>query len=75
MAITLDKAKKACICKGCPSFFDCKEQLAYCLLGKSKCISSEVGCICPGCPVEKEIKSSRVYYCTKGSNKELEAKK
>ncbi|VVB75050.1 Uncharacterised protein [Candidatus Tiddalikarchaeum anstoanum] len=71
MAIDVSKAKKLCICKNCPSYFECGEKLAYCFLGKSKCIKQEVGCICPGCPVEKEINSTKEYYCTRGSNKEL----
>ena len=46
-----------CICKMCPTWNDCREEIAYCLAatGKSTCIADELGCLCPGCVVlEKE---------------------
>ncbi len=66
-----------CICGMCPSYYDCGEQLAFCLAdaGKSKCIRSETGCICPGCPVQEQTRFKDVYYCIYGSEKELSAMK
>ena len=63
---------KMCICKNCPSFAECNEEIGYCLesIGKSKCIKEEKGCICGGCPVTKEMKLKHSYYCTRGSEKE-----
>lgn len=70
-----EQASKICICGSCPSYFNCGENLAFCLWesGKSKCISSEVGCICPGCPVQQELGFQKIYYCTRGSEKVLAA--
>lgn len=70
-----DEGDKLCICRMCPSFFNCGEQLAYCLpgAGKSKCITVERGCICHGCPVQVQMHYEYVYYCTRGSADELAA--
>ncbi len=59
-----------CICKGCPSWKDCGEEIAYCFTGKSKCIKVEQWCICAACPVTKEMNLKHNYYCMKGSEKE-----
>jgi hypothetical protein len=58
-----------CICRICPSFVDCKEEVAFCLgsIGKSSCIAEEQGCLCPGCPVLESEGFSHVYYCTRGT--------
>ena len=58
-----------CICKICPTFIDCGEEIAYCLAvsGKSACITKEDGCLCPGCPVLESEGFSHVYYCTRGT--------
>ncbi|MEN6609390.1 MAG: DUF2769 domain-containing protein [Methanoregulaceae archaeon] len=63
------KAIGLCICRMCPSFVDCNEEIAYCLAetGKSGCIRIEQGCLCPGCPVQEEEDFQHVYYCTRGS--------
>ncbi len=68
-------AIKQCICKMCPSYFDCQELIAYCLAqtGKSVCITVEQGCICPGCPVQEKMLFRNQYYCTRGNEKEQEA--
>jgi Protein of unknown function (DUF2769) len=67
----MDKKKGTglCICTMCPSFVDCKEEIAYCLAvtGKSTCIKEEQGCLCPGCPVLEEEGFAHVYFCTRGS--------
>ena len=40
-----DEAEKLCICRMCPSYFECGEKLPFCMWesGKSKCIKMEVG--------------------------------
>jgi hypothetical protein len=58
-----------CLCRMCPSFVACNEEIAFCLsaTGKSACIREEKGCLCPGCPVLDEEGFRHVYYCTRGS--------
>jgi hypothetical protein len=60
---------KLCICKMCPSFLECNEEIGFCLAasGKSACITEEKGCLCPGCPVLDEEGFQHAYYCTHGS--------
>ena len=58
-----------CICKGCPSFVECKEKIAFCLNGKSKCIKERRGCVCGGCPVHAELGLKSGYYCFTGKEK------
>jgi len=66
-----------CMCRACPSFVKCDEAIAYCLApkGKSKCIKQEMGCFCPGCPVQANTGFKHVYYCIRGSERDLTAKK
>jgi hypothetical protein len=63
------KATGLCMCPRCPSFVDCKEEIAFCLAttGKSTCIRVEKGCLCPACPVLEAEGFSHVFYCTRGS--------
>lgn len=72
-----EEATGLCICKTCPSYFECGEKIAFCMYesGKSKCIVSEVGCVCPGCPVQQEMGFDKVYYCTRGSSEAQHSKK
>jgi hypothetical protein len=58
-----------CLCGMCPSFVDCREEIAYCLAaqGTSICIRTEQGCLCPGCLVQAEEDFRHAYYCTRGS--------
>jgi len=67
----MDKKKgmSLCLCRMCPSFVDCKEEIAFCLAEnkKSGCIKEEQGCLCPGCPVQAEEDFQHAYYCTRGS--------
>lgn len=72
-----DKAQKACVCRMCPTYFDCGEQVAFCLMqsGKSKCINAESGCTCPGCPVQSEMRFRHDYYCIYGPQTEQVRKK
>jgi hypothetical protein len=62
-------ALKICICQGCPSYVECKGNIAFCFSGKSKCINMEAGCMCGGCPVHKEMKFKNYYYCLKGTDR------
>ncbi len=61
-----------CLCGMCPSFIDCKEEIAFCIIehGVSTCIKKEQGCLCPGCPVQAEEDFQHVYYCIRGSESE-----
>lgn len=60
----IDKGLQAqCICKGCPSYVDCGEPLAFCLVGVSKCIKTEKGCLCGTCPVFEKMNFDRGYFC------------
>ncbi|MGA2120952.1 MAG: DUF2769 domain-containing protein [Methanoregula sp.] len=63
------EATGLCMCRMCPSFVDCKEEIAFCLAeqGTSGCIKTEQGCLCPGCPVQAEENFRHVFYCTRGS--------
>lgn len=58
-----EELQAQCICRGCPSYVDCGEALAYCLVGISKCIKTEQGCICSSCPVFEKMNFDRLYYC------------
>lgn len=62
-------AIEKCICKECPSFVECKEKIAFCFIGKSKCIKEMRGCVCGGCPVHKQFNLKTGYYCIKGKEK------
>jgi hypothetical protein len=69
--MTMDRKKGIglCMCRMCPSFVDCKEEIAYCLatFGTSTCIREEKGCLCPACPVLESEGFSHVFYCIRGS--------
>lgn len=68
--LDMRKAGPLCICKHCPTYFDCGEPLAFCLYDEgatSSCITIERGCVCPGCPVYGESQFDLDFYCTKGS--------
>ena len=58
-----------CICRMCPSFAECNEDIAFCLepAGRSRCIKEEKGCLCPGCPVLEQEGLQHVYFCIRGS--------
>lgn len=64
-------AESLCICRSCPTYFDCGEKLAFCLYetGASKCIAVERGCTCPGCPVYETAGFKLDLYCIAGSEK------
>jgi hypothetical protein len=62
-------ALNLCICKNCPSFVNCKEKMAYCVMGKSKCIKSKKGCLCPTCKFQQKNEFNGVFYCVEGAKK------
>ena len=63
------KAITLCMCRMCPSFVDCNEEIAFCMEepGTSGCIKKEQGCLCPGCPVQGAENFRHVFYCTRGN--------
>lgn len=65
------RSEGICICRQCPTFVDCKEEIAFCLSGsdKSKCIKEQKGCICGGCPLAQQMGFERMYYCVHGSDR------
>jgi len=63
------EANGKCICKMCPTYVKCDESVAYCFVGKSRCITKENGCLCPGCPVQAKTGFGHVFYCTRGAEK------
>jgi hypothetical protein len=67
-----NEAVRLCMCRMCPSFVDCKEEISFCMAvnSRSRCITKESGCLCPGCPVQDREGFSHVYYCIRGSEKE-----
>jgi Protein of unknown function (DUF2769) len=69
--MTMDRmnATAMCMCRMCPSFADCGEEIAFCLAvtGRSGCIKNEQGCLCPACPVLEAEGFTHVYYCIRGS--------
>jgi len=65
------EAEKICICKSCPTYRECKEKIAFCFNGKSKCIKEDRGCICGGCPVHQKEKLKHYDYCFKGTEKQI----
>jgi hypothetical protein len=76
----LKQFEKICICRDCPTYASLGEPdtyIAYChpLRGKSKKITEEVGCQCPDCQVWKEMKFTKVYFCTRGTEEHQKAKK
>jgi len=61
-----------CLCQRCPTFIDCKEDIAFCMAvpSKSRCIRKEAGCLCPACPVLEKEGFQHVYYCIRGNETE-----
>lgn len=63
------EAAGLCLCRMCPTFINCGEDVAYCLAstGKSGYIKNEQGCLCPGCTVLEIEGLQHVYYCIRGT--------
>ena len=58
--------REKCVCKKCPSYpHDCKGEILYCAIGKSRCEIKAQGCICNICPVYYENKLKGLYFCDK----------
>ena len=67
----LEQSKKMCICKTCPSYRGTGEnEVLFCGIGKSSAITKEMGCSCGLCPVVGHMGLTRLYYCTRGSERE-----
>jgi hypothetical protein len=60
-----------CTCKGCPSWLECGEKGGFCfvMIGKSACITEDVGCICGGCPVYPKLGLEHLHFCIRDSEK------
>ncbi len=61
-----------CFCPKCPIFLqaDCpkeKQEILYCVTGKTVCEISEYGCLCGICPVYKEYNLEEGYFCLRGA--------
>lgn len=71
------EAIKQCMCRSCPTYIKCAEEIAFCIstTGKSKCIKEENGCLCPSCPVQDKMGLKHVYYCIRGNEMDQLAKK
>ncbi len=70
-----EKDRPDCICDRCPTYSECmskKDELLFCLEGKSKCEVENQGCICMSCPVHIKYKLQNEFYCIEGS--EIERK-
>ena len=71
------KIKMLCICPKCGSYNSCaedREDISFCLLGKSECKFNQIECICPSCPIAKEYGLPNNYYCVKGNAWRAEGK-
>ena len=67
----MEQAKTMCICTKCPSYSGTGEiKVLFCSIGKSSIIKEEKGCSCGLCPVVPHMGLTRLYYCTRGSEKE-----
>lgn len=67
----MEQSKTMCICKNCPSYTGTEETtLLFCGTGKSSIIKEEKGCSCGLCPVIAHMDLTRLYYCTRGNEKE-----
>ncbi len=69
-----DKEKEVmnrCICQSCPTYVTGADPIGYCFptVGNNDKIAFEVQCICSGCPVYKEMSLTKLFYCTRGSEK------
>jgi len=61
-----------CVCTRCPTYNACaakKNELLFCISGKSACKPEKFGCVCGMCPVEKELGFGGMYFCTEGKVK------
>ncbi len=70
----LKQVEGMCICEGCPTYLKLGESddyIAYCYTrGKSKKIKDEAGCICSSCPVYAQMSFTKLFFCTRGTEKQ-----
>ncbi len=71
----LKQVEGMCICEGCPTYLvlgETDDYIAYCFptKGKSKKIKEEAGCICGSCPVYSQMNFTRLFFCTRGTEKQ-----
>jgi len=67
----LEQSKTTCICTNCPSYRGTGEkEVLFCGIGRSSVIREEKGCSCGLCPVVAHMGLTRLYYCTRGNEKE-----
>ncbi|MFX1297558.1 MAG: DUF2769 domain-containing protein [Promethearchaeota archaeon] len=72
----VEEVKNICInyCGKCPSYEGTQEtDFGFCITGKSSKITEEKSCICKSCPITKGMVLRWVYYCIRGSGRELSA--
>ena len=68
-------ANSMCNCTACPTYRNVfkkgkdDDYIAYCFVtkGKSMKINNERQCVCPSCPVSVQMKLTKSFYCTRGS--------
>jgi hypothetical protein len=67
-----EKVISMCICRSCPTYVAGADPIGYCFstIGKNDKIKKEDQCICPGCPVYEEMSLTKMFYCTRGSEKD-----
>ena len=61
-----------CICRSCPTYVQEADPIGYCFptIGKNVRITEEDQCICPACPVFAQQSLTKIFFCTRGSEKE-----
>ncbi len=69
----LPMVQTECICQDCPTYVadETKNGFCHALVGKSDVITEEKGCNCQQCPVYQKMGLKNGYYCTRGSELEL----
>ena len=67
-----EKVISECICRSCPTYVEGADPIGYCFpsIGKNEKIKEEDQCICVGCPVYSEQSLNKMFFCTRGSEKE-----
>lgn len=66
----LEQSKAMRICSNCSSYVDTGERILFRGLGKGSKVKEEKGCVCGTCPVAAHMGLTRLYYCTRGSERD-----
>ena len=67
----IEQSKTMCICKDCTSYIGKGEtEVLFCGTGKSSVIKEKKVCTCRTSPVVSYMGLTRLYYCTRGNEKE-----